>query len=128
MNAKVEKDGASGALDTAKLVVAALLLVGGIFAYYALGTWTGWARIGVLSAGVIAALAVAAFTGVGRMTRGYLSESRFEMRKVVWPSRDETLRTTLVVIAVVIILSLLLGLIDLILKWVILDNLLKLGT
>ncbi len=128
MNAKVEKGGAASTLDTAKLAVAALLLVAGIVAYYWLGTWTDWSRIGVLSAGIIAALAVAAFTGVGRSARGYLAESRFEMRKVVWPTREETLRTTLVVIVVVIILSLLLGLIDLILKWVVLDNLLKIGT
>jgi preprotein translocase subunit SecE len=40
---------------------------------------------------------------------------------------DETLRTTLVIVVVVIILSLLLGLIDLMLKWAVLDHLLKLG-
>jgi preprotein translocase subunit SecE len=45
----------------------------------------------------------------------------------VWPTRQETIQTTLVIIVVVIILSLLLGLIDLILKWIVLDNLLKLG-
>ena len=71
---------------------------------------------------------MAAFTGPGRATREYLSESQFELRKVVWPTREVTLRTTLVVIIVVIILSLLLGLIDVILKWVVLDHLLKMGS
>jgi len=45
----------------------------------------------------------------------------------VWPTRDETIRTTLVIIVVVIILSLLLGAIDLVLKWIVLDHLLKIG-
>jgi preprotein translocase subunit SecE len=49
------------------------------------------------------------------------------LRKVVWPTRQETIRTTIVIIIVVIILSLLLGLIDLILKWAVIDHLLKLG-
>jgi len=50
------------------------------------------------------------------------------MRKVVWPTRDETIKTTGIIILVVIVLSLLLGLIDLILKSVILDWLLKLAS
>lgn len=127
MNAKVEKAGTSPA-DMAKLAMAVLLLIAGIVGYYLLGNWTGWARVGVVSAGIIAAVALTSFTAVGRSMREYLSESRFELRKVVWPTRDETLRTTLVVIAVVIILSLLLGLIDVILKWIVLDNLLSFGS
>src|SRR5207344_2530686 len=83
--------------------------------------------LGVLAA-LIIALAIAAFTAVGRRVRNFITESQFEMRKVVWPTRDETLKTTGIIIVVVIALSLLLGLIDLILKSVILDWLLKLGT
>jgi preprotein translocase subunit SecE len=126
MNAKVEKAGAANGLDVAKLVVAGVLLVAGIVAYYYFD-WTGWARLGVLLVGLLGACAIAAFTGPGRLVREYLAESQFELRKVVWPTRDETMRTTLVIIVVVIILSLLLGLIDLVLKWVVLDNLLQLG-
>jgi preprotein translocase subunit SecE len=127
MNAKVEKAGASNALDVVKLVLAGALLVAGLVAYYYFADWNGWARIGMLVVGVIAAAAVGAFTGVGRTVREYITESQFELRKVVWPTMDETLRTTLVIVVVVIILSLLLGLIDLMLKWAVLDHLLKLG-
>jgi preprotein translocase subunit SecE len=127
MNAKVEKAGATNGLDVAKLVLAGVLLVAGMVAYYYFADWNGWARIGVLLAGIIAALAIASFTGAGRAGVEYLSESRFELRKVVWPTRDETIRTTLVIMVVVVILSLLLGLIDLTLKWAVLDHLLKLG-
>ncbi len=126
MNAKVEKAGATNALDMVKLALAAVLLVAGIVAYYYFD-WTSWARIGVLLVGLIGAAAVAAFTGIGRAVREYLAESQFELRKVVWPTREETLRTTVVILIVVVILSLLLGLIDFLLKWIVLDNLLKLG-
>jgi preprotein translocase subunit SecE len=128
MNAKVEKASAGGnAIDIVMSTVAVLLLVAGVFAYYYFGDWSGVARFGVLMAGLAGAAAVGAFTKAGRSTREYLVESQFELRKVVWPTRDETLRTTLVIIVVVIILSLLLGLIDVILKWAVLDHLLKLG-
>ena len=127
MNTKVEKAGAANALDIVKLVLAAVLLVAGLVAYYYFADWNGWARLGVMMVGVIAAAAVAAFTGFGRAVREYLGESQFELRKVVWPTRDETVRTTLVIIVVVIILSLLLGLIDVVLKWIVLDNLLNIG-
>jgi preprotein translocase subunit SecE len=128
MNAKIEKaGGANGAIDAAMTALAALLLVAGLVAYYWFADWSGVARFGVLVAGLVACVAVGAFTKAGRATREYLVESQFELRKVVWPTRDETIRTTLVIIVVVIILSLLLGLIDVILKWVVLDHLLKIG-
>src|SRR5579883_3079773 len=100
MNAKVETAGPGRALDVVKLVLAALVL----------------------------AAAIAAFTAPGRTVREFLRETQFEMRKVVWPTREETARTTIVVIVVVIALSVILGLIDVLLKWAILDHLLKIGT
>ena len=127
MTAKVEKASAGNGLDIVKLTLAGALLVAGMVAYYYFADWNGWARIGVLLVGVIAAAAVGAFTAAGRSVREYLAESQFELRKVVWPTRDETLRTTLVIVVVVVILSLLLGLIDVTLKWVVLDHLLKIG-
>ena len=131
MNTKAEPTkGATGA-DIAKLVLAVLVLAAGIFAYSwfsADGSIPQSVRLlGVLVA-LAAALAIGAFTAPGRRVRSFLGESQFEMRKVVWPTRDETLKTTGIIIVVVIVLSLLLGLIDLILKSVVLDWLLKLGT
>ena len=130
MITKAEQSKGNNAGDIAKLIMAGLVLAAGIFAY----SWFG--RDGTIPAsmrllGVVVALviavAIAAFTALGRRVRNFLAESQFEMRKVVWPTRDETIKTTGVIILVVIILSLLLGLIDLILKSVILDWLLKLG-
>ena len=116
MNAKVEKTGASG-LDVVKLVLAAALLVAGIFAYYYFTQWTGWTRVGVMLVGIIAACAVAAFTAPGRAVREYFVESQFELRKVVWPTRQETTRTMWVVFAVVILISLMLAGMDLVIQW-----------
>ncbi|MFZ2236837.1 MAG: preprotein translocase subunit SecE [Dokdonella sp.] len=127
MNAKVERTSGMGAADYAQLALALLLVVGGIVAYYYFSSWSPLMRGSMMTAVVVVALIVFAFTAPGRSTREFLVESQFELRKVVWPSRETTLRTTGVVIVVVIILSLLLGLIDVILKWAVLDHLLKLG-
>jgi preprotein translocase subunit SecE len=131
MNIKAEQPKGTNVADIGKLTLAVLVLAAGVFAY----SWFGndgsipssVRMLGVLAALVIA-LGIAAFTALGRRVRNFLVESQFEMRKVVFPTRDETLKTTGIIIVVVIVLSLLLGLIDLILKTVILDWLLKLGT
>jgi preprotein translocase subunit SecE len=130
MNTKAEQTKGVNAGDVGKLTLAAVILVAAIVAYTWLGNSGGVSqpvRLVGLIAGLVAALAIGAFTVPGRRVRNYIAESQFEMRKVVWPTRDETIKTTGVIIAVVIVLSLLLGLIDLILKSVILDWLLKLG-
>ena len=131
MNTKAEQPKGTNAADVGKLTLAALILVAGVFAY----SWyssdanlpSSVRMLGVLAA-LIIALAIASFTALGRRVRNFIGESQFELRKVVWPTKDETIKTTGIIIVVVIVLSLLLGLIDLILKSVILDWLLKLGT
>jgi preprotein translocase subunit SecE len=129
MNTKAEQSKGVGAVDVVLLVLAAAILAAGIVGYSVLGASGNVSQsvrlLGVLAA-LVVSLAIAAFTAPGRRVKGFVAESQFELRKVVWPTRDETLKTTLVIIAVVIVLSLLLGLIDLILKSVVLDWLLKL--
>ncbi len=125
MNAKVEQSAGSSPGDIAKLALALLVLTAGIVGFYWFSEWSSALRGVALLVSFVVALAIASFTEVGRSLRSFLGEANFELRKVVWPSRDETIRTTGVIIVVVIILSLLLGMIDLILKWTILDWLLK---
>jgi len=127
MNTKVEQqptpDG--GGADIAKLTLAFVVLVAGIFAFYYFDQINGAVR-GVAMLGVVViALALAAFTGVGRAARSFLSESQFELRKVVWPTKQETVQTTIAVGIVVVILSIILWIIDMILGWAILDHLLR---
>jgi preprotein translocase subunit SecE len=89
-------------VDMAKYVLAIALVAGGIFAYY----WLGWAaplRALLVAAEIVAAGAVVAFTAKGRDAREFISESMFELRKVVWPTSQEALRITFVILVVVVI-------------------------
>jgi preprotein translocase subunit SecE len=126
MNAKVEQVGSSAA-DVAKLVLAVAVLAAGIVGYYWFNELPTWQRLLMLLGAAIAGGAIGFFTRAGHSLRDFFVESQFELRKVVWPTRQETLQTTLVIIVVVIVLSILLGLIDVFLKWAILDHLLKIG-
>jgi preprotein translocase subunit SecE len=65
--------------------------------------------------GIGTAIVVFMMTAKGAETREFLGESRFELRKVVWPTRQEAMRTTWVVVAAVIVISLILAAFD----WVI---------
>ena len=130
MNTKAEQSRGTSGADIGMLVLAVLVLAAGLVGYTYLGNIGASSplRLITILAAVVVSLAIAAFTGPGRRARHFLSESQFELRKVVWPTRDETIKITGIVIAVVIVLSLLLGLIDLILKTVVFDWLLKLGS
>ncbi|MEG3790323.1 preprotein translocase subunit SecE [Lysobacter sp. CCNWLW3] len=113
MNSKVEQHGSASAGDFVKYALAVLLVAGGVFAFY----WFDWAtplRALVVVAGLIAGIGVFLVSAKGRQTLEFLSESRFELRKVVWPTRQEAMRTTWVVMIAVAILSLILAGFDLI--------------
>ena len=101
-----------------KYAVSAVLVVAGLFVWFwfsapdravQLGSWAPQIRGLAVLVGLVLGALVFLGTAKGRLTREFLSESRFELRKVVWPTRQESIRTTWVVIVVVIILSLLLG-------------------
>ncbi|MGO1071390.1 preprotein translocase subunit SecE [Lysobacter sp. CA199] len=108
MNSKAEQH-KSGAGDIVKYALALLLAAGGVFAYLWFENWSGPARSGAVVAGLLAGAAVFMFSAKGVQTREFLSESRFELRKVVWPTREEALKTTWVVMIAVAILSLILS-------------------
>lgn len=62
-------------------------------------------------------LAMMLTTELGQRIWGFAIESRQEIRKVVWPTRDETIRTTLLVFAMVFIVGFVLWLLDMFLFW-----------
>ena len=68
---------------------------------------------------VLLALGVAYFTTQGKQFWHFAKEARNELRKVVWPTRQETVQTTLLVIGLVILLSLIIWGLDSILLWAI---------
>ena len=127
MNSKIEHSkGAASGGDMVKYVGAALLVLAGLFVWFwfsadaataKLGAWGGQLRALAVIAGLVAGAAVFLLTSKGQWVRSFLSESRFELRKVVWPTRQETTRTMWVVIAVVILISLMLAGMDLVIQW-----------
>lgn len=104
MNSKTESIGT--AMDTAKLVVAALLFSAAVVLYYVFGDVSALLRtLGVLAAAGVA-LAIASQTATGRQTSKFLHDAQIEIRKVVWPTPAETRQTTLIVIVMVFIAAL----------------------
>ena len=123
MNAKVAKPTKSApsvsSADIAKYVIAALLLAAGVFGYYWFGTWAGPLRGLLVAAGLVAGVLVFSQTAAGRVGLEFFAEARFELRKVVWPTREASIRTTGVIILVIVIMSIILSLIDFVLGTVI---------
>ena len=103
--------------DTVKLMIAAMILIGGIAAYYVYENESILLR----AAGVIVATALAIFvamqTDPGRTLWRFIQGSRIEIRKVVWPTRPETMRTTAAVIVFVLIMGVFFWGLDMFLFW-----------
>lgn len=116
MNSKVEQHGSASAGDFLKYALAVLLVGGGVFAFYWFADWAAALRALVVVAGLVAGIGVFLTSAKGRQTLEFLSESRFELRKVVWPTRQEAMRTTWVVMIAVAILSLILAGFDLLIQ------------
>jgi preprotein translocase subunit SecE len=115
MNAKAEST--SSGLDTLKLIIAILVLVGGIVGFYYFGDkGLVYRVIGVLFS-TLTAIGIILTTTVGKEFMGFLREAQVEVRKVIWPTRQETMQSTLVVVALVFIVGLILWTLDAGLFW-----------
>ena len=125
MNSKIEQNNAANGSDIVKYAATAALVVAGLFFWFwfsaperaaQLGAWSSQIRGLAVIVGIVAGGAVFMTSTLGHATREFLSESRFELRKVVWPTRQEAIRMTWVVVVVVVIISLLLGGFDFIIQ------------
>jgi preprotein translocase subunit SecE len=115
MNAKTEVQGSR--MDTLKLVVVVALLLAGVAGFYYFADQMLLLRVLGLLAAVGMALAVGLQTMRGRVLAGFVGDARNEVRKVVWPTRAETVQTSLAVFAVVIVAGIMLWLLDMFLLW-----------
>lgn len=110
MVSKTDLQDSSG--DKIKLIVAALIGVAGLVAFYWFGDQSLLARV----IGLLVVAALVAFiiyqTALGKRTVAFFRDARTEVRKVVWPSRAETTQTTLTVMVIVIIVGIFLWLFD----------------
>jgi len=113
-----QEKSASTWLDTALLWLAVIVLCGSIFGYYWFeATVNDLIRVvGMLGGGIVAVL-IALQTEMGRTAWGYIQGSRTELRRVVWPNRQETLQTTLMVVIVVLVLATFIWAMDIVLGW-----------
>ena len=116
MNAKVENSisvRAIAPVDYAILFAGVLLIAGGIFAFYQFDTaWPAWVRVLLFIASLIAGAAVMLVSAPGKSFLRFVNASIIELRKVVWPTKQETTQTTIVVIVGVIVVGILLAIID----------------
>jgi preprotein translocase subunit SecE len=93
-------------LDTAKLVAGTVILGAGVAAFYMLGDLPIWLRWIIVLAALVVGTLVGLQSAPGRTFWAFVQASRIELRKVVWPDRQETLQVTLVVFVMIIVLSL----------------------
>ena len=103
--------------DIAKWALASSILVGGIYGnvYYSAVEPLYRALVGVIISAVI--IAIVLTTEKGWLAWTLLKEARLEIRKVVWPTSQETGQTTLMVVGIVLLVGLLLWILDALLSW-----------
>lgn|SRR5690606_10664753 len=101
--------------DTAKLALALLVLLGGLVAFYYFADASKLLRVVGMLAAAGVAIAIVLQTAKGRQISGFLRDAQIEVRKVVWPTRQETTQVTVIVIIVVILFAIVLWILDLLL-------------
>jgi preprotein translocase subunit SecE len=116
METKVE--GQPTFVDTAKLLLAVGILVAAIVGYYLYPDASVLLRaVGILVAAGLAAW-VALSSAQGQTLWKFIQASRVELRKVVWPTREETIQTTIAVLVFAVIMGVFFWLLDLFLLYV----------
>jgi len=115
------RTGKTDMADKLKFVLALLLVAAGIAGFYLLSEQALVLRVLVVLLGLAAGFAVAWFTAPGQRFVTLGRESVVEAKKVVWPSRKETLQTTGIVFAFVLAMAIMLWITDKSLEWVLYD-------
>jgi preprotein translocase subunit SecE len=111
--------------DLVLVTLAVLAAVAGVLGFTFLTEQPTLARVGVLIGGLVVAIVIAWFSQSGKRFLAYARESYEETKRVVWPSRKETVSTTGIVFGFVVIMAIFLFLVDKSLEWVLYDALLS---
>ncbi len=112
-------------VDLVLVTLAVLAAAAGVLGFTFLTEQPTLARVGVLIGGLAVALVVAWFSQPGKRFIAYGRESYEETKRVVWPSRKETMTTTGIVFGFVVIMAILLFVVDKSLEWFLYDLLLS---
>jgi len=121
MSTQPQVETVSTGADKAKLAGAALLLVGSVVVFYALGKQDLWLRVLALLALLAGAVALFLVSESGRQLVAFGRDSVRETKKVVWPTRKEATQMTGYVFAFVFIMALFMWFTDKTLEWVLYD-------
>ena len=108
----------SGVLDIIKLLIAAVALVGGLYAYYYYETTVAQAvRVLMVLGGTAVGIGIAMTSTQGQRLWHFIQGSRVEIRKVVWPTRQETTQTAIAVFVFTLVMMLFFWALDSGLLW-----------
>lgn len=113
MSAQAEE--VTSVVDIVKLVLSPILVVAGIAAFYYFSDIQLLLRVLILVAIVGSAIGICFTTAKGRSVWGFVLESKQEFNRVVWPTKDEAIKTTLLVFLMVFIVGFVLWLLDMVL-------------
>ena len=108
----VEDESPNRALEVAKWLLSLLFVGAGIAAFYYFPQWLLIFRILLFLALLSVSILIASRTNFGILTVGLIKDSIREARKVVWPTRAETMQTTLVVLGMVMLMGVMLWMVD----------------
>jgi preprotein translocase subunit SecE len=111
--------------DLALVTLATLIVLAGVLGFSFLSDQPMLARIGILLGGIVLGLAIAWFSLPGKRFIGFARESYEEARRVTWPARKETVNTTGIVFAFVVVMAIFLFIVDKSLEWALYDLLLR---
>ena len=101
------------------LIVSIIVLISGMILFYYFNDVRLFYRVLALISVVILSGFIGYQSDFGKLVYSYISDSKVEIKKVTWPTKQETTQTTLGVIVVVIIVGILLWLFDMLLGWAI---------
>ena len=105
-------------LDTVKLIISVLVLLAGIVSYYYFVQTSILLRVLMILASIPGALIIFYQTTQGKRLWDFFQGSRVEIRKVIWPTRQETIQTTLTVFVFILILGIFFWLLDFLLLFI----------
>ena len=106
-----------GAADKAKLGAAIAAVIAGVAGYYLLGGDATWQRWIAVVAGLVVGALLLAFSRYGQDFGAFVTSARVELRKIVWPTKEDTLKTTVTVFVFVAIAGVFFWALDLLLAW-----------
>ncbi len=117
MTTTTQETSESGILDIIKLLFAAGVLVGGLYSYYYFLEVALPLRVLMVLGGLAAGITVAMTSTQGQRLWAFIQGARIEIRKVVWPTRQETTQTSIAVFVFTLIMALFFWGLDSFLLW-----------